>query len=82
MRPAAVNNRYKDPRKGKQTGFTGQKYHLLTPTSGENIMPPIRTTERRFPGLDEIIQLIADLRAYGAQRRQERIERALSAAVF
>ena len=44
-------------------------------------MPPIRTTERRFPGLDEIIQLIADLRAYGAQRRQERIERALSAAV-
>jgi hypothetical protein len=79
---AAVNNRYKDPRKGKQTGFTGQKYHSLTPISGENIMPPIRTTERRFPGLDEIIELIADLRAYGALRRQERIERALSAAVF
>lgn len=82
MRPAAVNNRYKDPRKGKQTVFTGQKYHPLTQRNGENIMPPIRTTERRFPGLDEIIQLIADLRAYGAQRRQERIERALSAAVF
>ncbi len=45
-------------------------------------MPPIRTTERRLPGLDEIVQLIADIRRYGAQRRQERIERALSAAVF
>lgn len=45
-------------------------------------MPNIRTTDRRFLGLDEIIQLIADLRAYGAQRRQERIERALSAAAF
>jgi hypothetical protein len=58
------------------------KYHAGTLRKGENIMPPIRTTERRFPGLDEIIQLIADLRSYAAERRQERIERALSAAVF
>jgi len=45
-------------------------------------MPHIRTTNRQFPSLDDIIQLIADFRRYGALRRQERIERALSAAVF
>jgi hypothetical protein len=42
----------------------------------------IRTTDRQFPSLYEIVQLIADFRRYAARRRQERIERALSAAVF
>jgi hypothetical protein len=45
-------------------------------------MPHIRTTDRRLPSLAEILRLIADIRRYGALRRQERIERALSAAVF
>ena len=45
-------------------------------------MHHIRTTNRQFPSLDEIIQLIADFRRYGAERRQERIERALRLAFF
>jgi hypothetical protein len=45
-------------------------------------MPHIRTTDRQFPSLDEIVRLIAGIRRYGALRRQERIERALRAAVF
>lgn len=45
-------------------------------------MPNIKTNDRQFPSIDEILKLIADLRRYGALRRQERIERALSAASF
>ena len=45
-------------------------------------MRNIMTNDRQFPRFDEILQLIADLRRYGALRRQERIERALSAASF
>ncbi|HRH15766.1 MAG TPA: hypothetical protein PK225_15625 [Azonexus sp.] len=45
-------------------------------------MRNIKTNDRQFPRFDEILQLIADLRRYGALRRQERIERALSAASF
>ena len=42
----------------------------------------IRTTDRQFPSLYEIVQLFADFRKYAARRRQERIDPGLSAAVF